>query len=94
MVWAMLASANRDPDAFSDPDRLDVERDASGHVAFGGGAHFCLGHRLAELEAQAAIGTLVRRFSNLKLLSDRYECGPSLFRVPARVLVTFTNSRT
>jgi cytochrome P450 len=55
LVWGMLASANRDPEMFAGPDRFDIERDASDHVAFGGGAHFCLGYRLAELEAQAAL---------------------------------------
>jgi cytochrome P450 len=90
MVWAMLASANRDPDKFIDPDRFDIERDASDHVAFGGGPHFCLGHRLAEMEAQAAIGAFVRRFRDLRLQSETVEWGPSLFRVPGRLPVTFT----
>ncbi|MEA2627334.1 MAG: hypothetical protein QOD06_3379 [Candidatus Binatota bacterium] len=90
MVFAMLGAANRDPEKFPDPDRFDIERDASDHVAFGGGAHFCLGYRLAELEAQAAIGTLVRRFRDLELESDVYEGGPSLFRVPARLPIRFT----
>ncbi|HUO06479.1 MAG TPA: cytochrome P450 [Candidatus Binataceae bacterium] len=89
MVWAMLASANRDPEKFADPDRLDIERDASNHVAFGGGAHFCLGYRLAELEAQAAIGTLARRFKDLRLESDTVEWGGSLFRVPGKLPISF-----
>lgn len=92
MVWAMLASANRDPEAFPDPDRFDIERDASDHVAFGGGAHFCLGYRLAELEAQAAIGTLARRFSDLRLKSETVEWGPSLFRVPGRLPISFRSA--
>ncbi|MEA2625832.1 MAG: hypothetical protein QOD06_1877, partial [Candidatus Binatota bacterium] len=85
LVWAMLAAANRDPDKFPDPDRFDIERDATDHVAFGGGPHFCLGYRLAELEAQAAIGTLVQRFQDLRLVSPTVEWGPSLFRVPGRL---------
>lgn len=88
-VWAMLPAANRDPEKFPDPDRLDIERDASDHVGFGGGPHFCLGYRLAEIEAQAAIGALVRRFSDLRLVSDTVEWGPSLFHVPATLPVTF-----
>jgi cytochrome P450 len=91
-VWAMLASANRDPEAFADPDRFDLERDASAHFAFGGGAHFCLGYRLAELEAEAAIATLVRRFSDLRLESRSVEWGASLFRVPGRLPITFRKS--
>ena len=90
MVWAMLASANRDPEQFVDPDRFDIERDASDHVAFGGGAHFCLGHRLAEMEAQAAIGAFVRRFKDPRLQSETVEWGPSLFRVPGCLPIAFT----
>ena len=89
LVWAMLTSANHDPEKFPDPDRFNIERDASDHVAFGGGAHFCLGYRLAELEGQAAIGTLARRFTDLKLESDRVEWGASLFRVPGRLPISF-----
>ena len=89
LVWGMLASANRDPEMFADPDRFDIERDASDHVAFGGGAHFCFGYRLAELEAQAALGTLVRRFSDLRLQSDTVEWSRSLFRVPNRLPISF-----
>jgi cytochrome P450 len=90
MVWSMLAAANHDPAKFPDPDRLDVERDAGDHVAFGGGAHFCLGYRLAELEAEAAIGSLVRRFTNLRLVSETVEWGTSLFRVPGSLPITFS----
>lgn len=67
-VVPVLGAANRDPDAFADPDRLDLGRpNARQHVGFGGGAHFCLGAPLARLEAEIAIGTLVRRFPGLEL---------------------------
>ncbi|MDP3939345.1 MAG: cytochrome P450 [Deltaproteobacteria bacterium] len=92
MVWAMLASANRDPEVFAEPDRFDIERDASDHVAFGGGAHFCLGHRLATMEGEAAIGGLVRRFRDLRLRSETVEWGASLFRVPGSLPITFSES--
>lgn len=88
-VWAILAAANRDPDAFPDAERFDVARHPNDHLAFGGGAHFCLGARLAHLEAEVAIGRLVERFDDLRLLEDRVEWGPSLFRVPARLPVRF-----
>src|SRR5262249_46146119 len=42
-VWALLAAANRDPEAFREPDRFDVARRPNEHLAFGGGAHYCLG---------------------------------------------------
>ncbi|MGH7819155.1 MAG: cytochrome P450, partial [Candidatus Binatia bacterium] len=89
MVFAMIASANRDPERFPDPDRFDVERSDEDHLAFGGGAHFCLGAHLAELEARAAIGRLVARFEDLALVSTVREPGPSLFRVPGRLPITF-----
>jgi len=89
MVWAMLAAANRDPAVFPAPDRFDVARDPNDHLAFGGGAHFCLGSHLARLEAQRAIGSLVARFDDLALVSETVEWGPSLFRVPGRLPITF-----
>jgi cytochrome P450 len=89
MVWGMLAAANRDPAVFPEPDRFDVERQPNEHLAFGGGAHFCLGSHLARLEAQCAIGSLVRRFRDLALESETVEWGPSLFRVPGRLGLRF-----
>jgi cytochrome P450 len=88
-VWGMLAAANRDPEVFPDPDRFDVERDPNEHLAFGGGPHYCLGAYLAKIEAQSAIGTLVRRFDDLALESERVEWGPSLFRVPGKLPLRF-----
>ena len=88
-VWGMLAAANRDPEAFPDPDRFDVEREPNEHLAFGGGPHYCLGAYLAKIEAQSAIGTLVRRFDGLALESERVEWGPSLFRVPGKLPLRF-----
>jgi len=88
-VWGMLAAANRDPEAFPDPDRLDIERRPNEHLAFGGGPHYCLGAYLAKLEAQIAIGTLVQRFADLTLVSETVEWGASLFRVPGRLPLRF-----
>ena len=62
-----LRAANRDPEAFEDPDRFDVSRAKKPHVAFGGGAHICIGAPLARLEAQVALLRLFERFPNLKL---------------------------
>jgi hypothetical protein len=84
-VMALLSSANRDPAKFADPERFDVERTPNEHLAFGGGVHFCLGAHLARMEAQVAIGTLVRRAAKLELGSERLVWGPSLFRVLARL---------
>ena len=89
MVWGMLAAADRDPAVFPDPDRFDIERHPNEHLAFGGGAHYCLGAHLARLEAQSAIGSLVRRFDDLALESETVEWGASLFRVPGRLPLRF-----
>lgn len=57
-VMAMLGAANRDPERFEQPDRFDLDRDSSAHLAFGFGAHYCLGASLARLEASVALGAL------------------------------------
>ena len=67
--WVIIAlpSANRDPARFPGPDRLDLGRDTSGHVAFGHGIHYCLGAPLARMEAEVALGTLLDRFPGVSL---------------------------
>lgn len=67
VVFAAIASANRDERQFSNPDELDITRDPNKHLSFGLGAHFCLGAALARLEGQIAIGTLLRRVPDLRL---------------------------
>ena len=69
-VLCIIGAANRDPDAFAEPDRLDLGRTENRHLAFGGGAHFCLGAPLARLEGRIAITSLVRRFPELALAGD------------------------
>lgn len=61
-----LRAANRDPDAFDEPNRFDVSAKRKPHVAFGGGAHICIGAPLARLEAQVALLRLFERFPNLR----------------------------
>jgi cytochrome P450 len=70
VVLVSIGAANHDPDVFSDPDQLDIGRDPNPHLAFGFGAHFCLGSRLALLEAELVFGALVRRFPQLRLVDD------------------------
>ena len=66
-VFPAISSANRDPAQFPDPDRLDLGRDTSGHVAFGHGVHHCLGAPLARMEAEVALGALLARFPEVSL---------------------------
>lgn len=66
-VTACIMAAAHDPAAHADPHRFDIRRGDTTHMAFGGGAHFCLGAPLARAEAQIAIGTLLARFPNLRL---------------------------
>ncbi|MGQ0742736.1 MAG: cytochrome P450 [Acidimicrobiales bacterium] len=67
----VLGAANRDPDAFANPDHLDVTRSPNRHLAFGGGPHFCLGAALARIEAQEAFAAILGRLRNLELITTR-----------------------
>jgi cytochrome P450 PksS len=64
---AVIGSANRDANYFDNPDSLDITRKNNKHLAFGQGAHYCLGASLARLEGQIAINTLIQRMPNLRL---------------------------
>jgi cytochrome P450 PksS len=70
MVFAAIASANRDENQFQNPDVLDIARQPNRHLAFGLGIHFCIGAPLARLEGQIAIGALVERLADLRLATD------------------------
>jgi len=70
VVFPMLGAANRDPAQYVEPERLDLARRPNRHLAFGYGAHACIGAALARLEGQIAIGTLVRRSPKLALVDD------------------------
>jgi cytochrome P450 len=70
MVYLCLAAANRDPDEFPDPDRFDVGRDPRQHIAFGLGAHHCLGAPLARLEGQIGLRTLFERCRTVEIAGD------------------------
>ncbi len=67
LVVAVIGSANRDETQFPDPNKLDITRQPNKHLAFGQGAHFCIGAPLARIEAQVALTTLFRRFPRLRL---------------------------
>jgi len=67
MVLVALPAANRDPALLRDPETLDVNRGATGHIAFGHGAHHCVGAPLARAELRIALPALLRRFPTLRL---------------------------
>ena len=74
-VIAVMAAANRDPDRFPDPDRLDIGRQDNRHLAFGWGGHFCFGAPLARIEGQIVFDEMLRTFSSWEL-----EPGPLVWR--------------
>ncbi|GGZ49672.1 MULTISPECIES: cytochrome P450 family protein [Streptomyces] len=82
VVLVGLASADRDPDRFPAPDTFDIRREPQGHLAFGHGAHYCLGAPLARMEARIAIGALLERCPGLA----RDESGGELDWLPGLLM--------
>jgi len=72
-VWMSLAAANRDPDAFEEPEAFDITRKRTGHVAFGGGPHICIGAPLARIEARHVYLKLLERYPNMRLPEQTLE---------------------
>jgi cytochrome P450 len=70
MAMVLLGAANRDPEVFDDPEKLDVGRTENHHLAFSAGGHFCLGATLARLEAQIAFDALLNRFEKIELAGE------------------------
>ncbi len=64
-IFASLLAANRDPEAFANPDTFDIQRDNWMHIAFGAGVHSCLGTRLSRMEVFEAISALLRQRPNI-----------------------------
>ena len=67
-VMAVMAAANRDPERFSEPDQLILDRADNKHLAFGWSSHFCFGAPLARMEGQIAFETILRRLQTLDLV--------------------------
>jgi cytochrome P450 len=72
-VFLLMNAANRDPRAYDQPDRLDLERHGVPHLTFGFGAHICLGFPLARLEGQIALPAVLTRWRRIELASARHE---------------------
>lgn len=77
-VFLMLSGANHDPEVFDRPDELDLLRKPNKHIAFGAGAHYCLGASLAKLEAGIVIPRVFERFPDLSLSSEEPVWDPNL----------------
>jgi cytochrome P450 len=89
-IVLVLGAAHRDPERFEDPDRLDIRREANGHLAFGQGIHFCLGASLARLEASIAFRALVQRLPDLDLACETVSYRPGFaIRALESLPVTF-----
>ena len=74
----VISSANRDPEAFDNPDVFDITRWPNPHVAFGSGIHHCLGATLARLEGQESFKALASRFPELRLSGGELEYHPNI----------------
>lgn len=91
VVSVIIAAANRDPAEFPEPDRFDITRSPNRHLAFSGGAHFCLGSMLARAEGQSALAAIIQTLPGLKLgceISDLHYIPHDRFRTLAALPVT------
>jgi cytochrome P450 len=88
VVLLLLAAAGRDPDVYPGPDRFDIRRGATGHLAFAAGPHFCLGAPLARLEATIAVQEFAARLQDPELDQLKLAYKPNLnLRGPERLVV-------
>jgi len=70
ILHLMIGAANRDPEQFPDPNRLDLARNPNRHVTLGHGVHYCLGASLARMELRIAVGGFLKRFPDYRLVDD------------------------
>ena len=89
-VVVYYGAANRDPRVFDDPERLDITRSPNPHLAFGSGAHICLGQHLAKVEIDTLLREVLTRMQDLELageptrLASNFICGPTSMPVTFR----------
>jgi cytochrome P450 len=90
MAMAILGAANHDPAKFEEPERFDVKRNPTDHLAFGDGIHFCLGAPLARAEARITFEEILRRYPHIELAGEPTWGGTFIIRgakkLPLRVM--------
>jgi hypothetical protein len=90
LILTALGSANHDPEMFADPDRLVLDRpNASRHLGFSAGIHYCLGAALAKQEATIALSRLIRRFPNVQMVGEAHWRDRITIRGVDRLELTF-----
>ncbi|GAB4209345.1 MAG: cytochrome P450 [Roseiflexaceae bacterium] len=90
LIFLSLGAANRDPEQFPDPDRFDITRQPNRHLAFGYGAHYCIGAPLSRLENKIVFETIVQRLPGLRLTDAELEWNPNFIMRDLKALhVTF-----
>jgi cytochrome P450 len=95
VLLLLLAAAGRDPDVYAGPDRFDIRRGASSHLAFAAGPHFCLGAPLARLEATIAVQEFAARLPAPELEEPSLSYKPNFnLRGPQRLVVAFRSATT
>ena len=87
VVIGAIGAANRDPEAFPDPDRLDIGRQQTSHLSFGRGIHYCLGAPLALMEAKIAFSALLERYPSMRLVAEPRARKQAVLRGPEQVMV-------
>ena len=85
----MFAAANRDPRRWADPDRFDIRRDLRGQLGWGYGIHACVGRTLAQLEAEALFGALIRRIDRFEAAGDPQWWLTTIGHGPAKLPIRF-----
>lgn len=91
LVAINLAQANRDPDVYPDPDRMDITRGGPAPLTFGHGEHFCAGTALARLETEELISMLLPHLPGARILNEPIDWRPTpAFRCPRELLIQFS----
>jgi len=90
MIYIFLGAVNRDPERYTNPNELDIERELTHHLAFSYGAYYCIGAALARTEMAVGLRTLLDRFPTLRPAGDSFEWRNTLqLRGPQRLEVTW-----